>query len=725
MGMKFNPLVAAVVVMGAVMSTEMARGNERIDREAVVGRHSPVLETFDPLTPFGVGLPAADFVFTADVTGLQTFAAAHEAGQELNTMAGWAWHEFPNPQRFTLADCTAPHPHADGTRPYSPMTPPAGLSREKARRWTAAAAWLRSNPHRIGLGRLGFAKPDGRAIQPSEISGIRQRMDLWTGALHSRFIYQEKQVEVVTVPVAGPDGIEVRVESELLENRGIALELVFPGASGGWGDVSSTADPLAHRTETTGQGPGRAVFRRLLYGATYGAAVTWSGMPLECTAGPPSDPSNSHRRLFHPSGGKRLDLRLVFAPDASIAAKDPAFDAARSSCASLWQEHWNRGGMVDFNGSTDPRAKELERRIILSRQLAAIHCAGAFPPQETGNACNSWHGKFHLEMLPWHAAHFAMWGFPEITGRHLDYYHRILPRARETAASQGCRGARWPKMTDPSGRESPSDVGVFLVWQQPHPIYLAELVRRANPGVAVMKKHRAIVDATADFIASFPRRGEDGKLHLLPPLIPAQECCRPAETSDPAFELAYFRWALGVARRWRAELGDPPEPAWEAAYRDLAPLPLVGDRYATVSGPPHTKYHDHPCVLMTCGWLPPADGFDMARFGRTFDDIAAKWDWPTTWGWDAPVMALAAARLDRPNAAVNELLRDTPKNCYLANGHNYQDSRLTLYLPGNGGLLHTVAAMIAGWDGGPARPNPGFPSDGSWKIRSEGLVPVP
>jgi hypothetical protein len=30
---------------------------------------------------------------------------------------------------------------------------------------------------------------------------------------------------------------------------------------------------------------------------------------------------------------------------------------------------------------------------------------------------------------------------------------------------------------------------------------------------------------------------------------------------------------------------------------------------------------------------------------------------------------------------------DTQKNTYLASGHNYQDARLTVYLPGNGGLL--------------------------------------
>jgi hypothetical protein len=63
-------------------------------------------------------------------------------------------------------------------------------------------------------------------------------------------------------------------------------------------------------------------------------------------------------------------------------------------------------------------------------------------------------------------------------------------------------------------------------------------------------------------------------------------------------------------------------------------------------------------------------------------------------------------------------------NTYLPNGHNYQDSRLRCYLPGNGGLLTAVALMCAGYDGC-TEPNPGFPKDGTWDVRWEGLLPLP
>ena len=704
------------IIAATCLVASFAHAEEKLDREAIVRRHHPVIEKADKLTPFGLGLPGADFVFTADVTGLQTLVDFHRDGQDLNTMAGWAWHSFPNPEKFTLADCTAPHPHEGQTRPYMPMNPPDDLSPEKKERWLKASAWLRSNPHRIGLGRLGFVKADGTAIKPDDLSGIHQEMDLWSGTLRSRFMLDGSEVKVTTVPVAGPDGVAAKVESDLLEDGRLTLELSFSGPSGEWGGTVNDANPDAHKTAFTPEKQG-ATFVRTMDDTRYNAALSWSG---DATL----DKSTGHRFLLKPKGSKSFDLRLVFS-QTDAAATPSAFDTDAAACAKQWNGFWNRGGAIDFAGSTDPRAKELERRIVLSRYLMAIHSAGPNPPQETGNARNSWFGKFHLEMVPWHSAHFSLWGMPETTDRQLEFYRRILPKARETAAAQGCKGARWPKMTDPSGQESPSDIGVYLAWQQPHPIYLLELVRRAKPGKETLEKHREVIFATADFLASFPRRGDDGKLHLLPPLIPAQECYKQSETKDPAYELAYFRWALGKAREWRAELGEAPDPAWETAWKDLAPLPFVEDRYATVSGPPFTLYHDHPCVLMICGWLPPEKGLDMARFGRTYDDIAKKWDYPTTWGWDPPVMAMATARLDRPSAAVDELLRDTPRNGYLANGHNYLDQRLPLYLPGNGGLLHAVAMMAAGWDGAPDRPSPGFPADGTWKVRTEGLIKAP
>jgi hypothetical protein len=97
------------------------------------------------------------------------------------------------------------------------------------------------------------------------------------------------------------------------------------------------------------------------------------------------------------------------------------------------------------------------------------------------------------------------------------------------------------------------------------------------------------------------------------------------------------------------------------------------------------------------------------------------WQWDRAWGWDFGNAAMCAARTGRPDLAVNALLLDSVKNRYLPNGHNYQREDLPVYLPGNGALLCAVAMMCAGWTNGPKNSAPGFPSNGQWSVRHEGL----
>jgi hypothetical protein len=85
---------------------------------------------------------------------------------------------------------------------------------------------------------------------------------------------------------------------------------------------------------------------------------------------------------------------------------------------------------------------------------------------------------------------------------------------------------------------------------------------------------------------------------------------------------------------------------------------------------------------------------------------------------------MTATRLKMPEKAIDALFMEVEKNTYLKNGHNYQDKRLRLYLPGNGGLLSVIAMMCAGYDGSETD-LPGFPKDGKWKVRWENLSRMP
>ena len=66
----------------------------KINRQAVVKRHTVVLNKADTLASLSVG--NGKFCFTADVTGLQTFPDDYAKGIPLGTQSEWGWHSFSN-----------------------------------------------------------------------------------------------------------------------------------------------------------------------------------------------------------------------------------------------------------------------------------------------------------------------------------------------------------------------------------------------------------------------------------------------------------------------------------------------------------------------------------------------------------------------------------------------------------------------------------------------------
>ena len=56
-------------------------------------------------------------------------------------------------------------------------------------------------------------------------------------------------------------------------------------------------------------------------------------------------------------------------------------------------------------------------------------------------------------------------------------------------------------MVGPEGADSPSPIGPLLIWQQPHPIFYAELCYRARPNRRTLERYRQIVFESAEFMA--------------------------------------------------------------------------------------------------------------------------------------------------------------------------------------------------------------------------------
>jgi len=199
------------------------------------------------------------------------------------------------------------------------------------------------------------------------------------------------------------------------------------------------------------------------------------------------------------------------------------------------------------------------------------------------------------------------------------------------------------------------------------------------------------------------------------------------KTVKPTDELAYLSLAFEGGKELKKRFGLSRDKKLDEIINNLAPLPQANAVYLATESTSDcysdtSKYLvDHPAVLGAYSSIPAANGLDTVVMKNTFDLVWKIWKWDDTWGWDFPLVAMTAARLHIPEKAVDALLMPIRTNTYLKNGHNYQDDRLTIYLPGNGGVLNAVAMMCTGTDADKVT-NIGFPKD--WKVKWEGLKKI-
>ena len=679
-----------------------------IDREALVERNSPVVTAFDSLASLSVG--NGEFAYTVDITGLQTFPDNYSKGVPLGTQSQWGWHSFANPEHLTPEETLKEYDFGRGKKELY-----ATQFKEKGRQQDAAN-WFRVNPHRLHLGIVGFDVKEDTDIE--QVTDIHQKLCLWNGKIESRFKLNGEDYQVETVCHPSSDMIAAHITSKA--HTGICFR--FPYPTGGHCDDACNWEAVdKHTTTIVTQNESSAVLKHTLDSTKYYVTLHWEGKAT-------LNEKAKHCFVLTPIDDK-LAFTCAFTSEAP-STQTVTVEQIQEEAKNYWNSFWKEGAAVDFSSCTDSRAKELERRVVLSQYLLAIQSAGTTPPQETGLTYNSWFGKFHLEMIWWHEAQFALWNRSNLLDRTLAWYEKAEPMARQIAQRQGFDGVRWMKMTDPSGTEAPSKVGSFLIWQQPHLIYLAELLYRADPTKEVLEKYNRLVQETAEFMYSFATYDELEGRYVLKGAIPAQETLRAAETVNPPFELSYWHFAMQTAQQWRERMGQQRNLEWDEMLDKLSPLAYNADGLYLAAETATDTYKDirytsdHMAVLGSVGILPMNKLIREDYMKNTLHWIWDNWNWGKTWGWDYPMTAMNAARLGEPEKAVGALLMDKRTNTYLVNGHNYQDGRLRVYLPGNGGLLTAIAMMCAGWDGCTGT-NPGFPKDGTWNVRWEGLKPLP
>lgn len=704
--MKRLPVIAFFLVF---QISAICAGKAHINRYALVSRNNPHITSADTLGSLSVG--NGGFAFTADFTGLQTFPGLYKNGVPLGTQSQWGWHSFANPEGLAFEETLKEYDFGRGHKELYAVQP-SGKGRGQR-----ASDWFRANPHRLHLGTIGFDFDQETAMR--DISDISQTLDLWRGVIKSRFRHKGNGFYVETVCHPGEDIVSAKIETK--EHTGICIRFPYPTGKHSDDACDWNANDR-HHTEIVAHGRQSAVLKRTIDETVYYVTVTWRGRAELTGKG-----NNSFVLMPHDD---KFSFSCAFSKDYPQDG-NIHFDSVKEASSAYWKRFWTDGAAVDFSRCTDPRAKELERRVVLSQYLLAIQCAGNTPPQETGLTYNSWFGKFHLEMIWWHQAQFALWNRTALLERTLGWYETVMPIAREIAKRQHFNGVRWMKMTDPDGTEAPSKVGSFLIWQQPHIIYLAELVyRNAADKEAVLRKYGDIIQETAEFMYSFATLDSAANRYILKGVIPAQETLKAGETVNPPFELSYWHYAMQVAQQWRERRNMPRCREWDDLTARLSPLAANGEGLYLAAESATDTYRDirfssdHMAVLGAVGILPMNRLVNKEYMLNTLDWIWDNWNWDKTWGWDYPMTAMNAARIGEPEKAVDALLMDKRTNTYLVNGHNYQDKRLRVYLPGNGGLLTAIAMMCAGWDGC-AENNPGFPKNGKWNVLWEGLQRMP
>ncbi len=726
---------------------------QSIDRREVVKRNNPHVTSVDSLGSLTVG--NGHFATTVDVTGLQSYPQFYAKGISLCAQSDWGWHSFPNVNNYKESEYLGAVDLGHGHEELY-----AVQYKDKTTRGYGATEYFRINPHRLNLGAAGLLITDkqGRQIPITSLQNIDQELDMWSGSITSRFTALGSPVEVHTVAHPSASALSAKITTPLFIKGNAEVTFSFPYPKGGHVDDASNWDAIdKHQTEIVAQTDHSALLKRTLDATIYYARITWDdGAMLVKTAEHVfalrlTAPTGRSDRMLNPTISFTIEYM-----EHDNEATAPTFNKTLEAAHQYWNSYWNNGAIVDFSQCTDSRAREIERRVVLSQYLTAVNCQGNTPPQESGLTHNTWFGRPHLEMTWWHTIDFSLFGHEEVLARTMDWYNSsvVYDKSREIASRQGFRGIRWMKMTDPWAGESPSNVGSFLIWQQPHYIYFAEeLYRHATATSAanskdvqaVLDKYGKYVDETAQFMADYVTYDSLSGHYNLIGATALQETMSWKLSYNQPFELAYWRYGLIVAQQWRERRQLERVPLWDDIIERISPLPerdgiyLAGiARVAEDDSYRALTTSDHPAVLAAIAMLPQLEQqeknyvgsnvnksltplFSYDKMRATYRWVQKNFDFSEMWGWDFGVLAMSAARLGMQEEAVEALIMPVQKNTYLNNGHNFQNERLKLYLPGNGAILESVAMMCAGWDGAPDVNNPGFPQDGKWNVRWEGL----
>ncbi len=574
-----------------------------------------------------------DFAFTCDFTGLQGFYKKYTS-IPLCSMTDKIW-----------AGSTVSLP-----KPYQTFIKASNQQKIQYMSDTKSPYYkpYRDDFFKFDLFKLEFLHHQ-QPLEMNDIHFIYQELDLYEATIETLFEYKKEKVYVKTKIPQSHCNLQIHIQTEIKDLE-IRLFFLTPSSSKEGGSTETDE----YRIEKD------KVVRKDKY---------------------------TDYSLFFQTNMERKENRFQVEPNSILLL---SLDQSFTDDTDM-HIYFDKAKEIDTND------EELNRRLVLSLYLMKINTLGKYPPAETGLTCNSWYGKFHLEMHLWHHLGLIRMGLYEYVLPSLNWYLTIMESSKKRAFEQGYEGLRLPKMTDYRGLDTPSNIGCFLIWQMPHLLLLLNEIYQIKKEKELLIPFFPFVSEQMKFLESFFYK-KNGKYHLDSPLIPANENVE-SNKDTPIFELGYILYAFELFKKW-VELFQLPYSLTKIndILKNAVDLPIYDNAYEAYNGCQQTysKYnYDHPMVIALSSFI-QSPLVDQKIMNHTLDKVLSSWKIDECWGWDFPMMAMTAYHLGKKDKAIELLKYPAKKNTYTKIGHNAQLNRkdLPLYLPGNGAFILAITHIF-------------------------------
>lgn len=582
-----------------------------------------------------LSLGNGNFAFTCDITGLQTFYKEYSQ-IPLCTMSNYHW---------------AKRPHC-GSYPFQSYRKASDKTIVRYMTDTTAKdyALFRDDVFKFDIFKIGFYYL-GKPLDIHKVTNVYQHLYLYDGKIESTFYYQGECVTVKTTIPQLHNNLHINIHTKL---KGLSLHIFFL-------------------------------------------------LPDSSIQGGTDEDGNFS--IFDDYIERNLDLcqyKIYFKTNLQSSGNTFFVEEDSFLCLSLDNDFKKDTKMNQYFDTAKPfntQDEELNRRMVLSLYLMKVNTLGIYPPAETGLTCNSWYGKFHLEMHLWHHLGLIRFGLHSYVLPSLKWYLSLYETGKNRAAEQGYKGIRLPKMTDYRGLDTPSNIGCLLIWQMPHLIFMLDEILKQDEKALSIQEFFPICIGIIDFLSSFFYL-KNGKYHLDTPLIPANENIE-YDRDTPIFEECYVIHTFQIFKCWVKKYKlDYDLKRIDHILLNYAPLPIYDNCYEAFIGTSETftKYnYDHPILVGMYSFF-QSSIVDPEIIKNTLHKILKMWSLDDTWGWDFPMLAMSAYHVGDKELAIQILKLTAFKNTYKKNGHNPQipKKELPLYLPGNGALLLAFTHIFEG-----------------------------